>query len=353
MAISQDHLVVVNAPDMIEEHNLMDLQSKSVFRSRVYPLYNYTIPEQFDLDFSDAGGLIYITAKDKTTNSSVLLVYRAGMPTVASLYDVFYVNGKYEDMLVDATGTFADYILFSTENQLNLFRQYEIPFLVFQDTFNDFSFNLTYSNTKSKTYLSNSTVFNSNYPVDVTIKNPKLNDKDYLNSLIDYKDDSKSYVINDHGWFDGSVVNYTITCEDECGADGKIKLVNHVQDARDILAFHGMSDYAWTLEGGVVQQTQAMMTIKHNGSIAEFIGIPTVYFGENCQTVAVDLFLNAYVSGCLSDKEVYLYLTSKSSHKAFSMGPQRSAAQYVTRLVMFQNLLFLTDVDEFPQFLQR
>ena len=44
MAISQDHLVIVNAPDMIEEHNIMDLQSKSTFFSRTYPLYYYTIP---------------------------------------------------------------------------------------------------------------------------------------------------------------------------------------------------------------------------------------------------------------------------------------------------------------------
>jgi hypothetical protein len=95
MAISQDHLVIVNAPDMIEEHNLMDLQSKVTFRSRVYPLYYYTIPESFDLDFSDSGGLIYITAKDKNSNSSVLLVYRAGLPAVSTMYDVFYVNGKY------------------------------------------------------------------------------------------------------------------------------------------------------------------------------------------------------------------------------------------------------------------
>jgi hypothetical protein len=102
----------------------MDLRSKSTFLARNYPLYYYNIPEKFDLDFSDAGGLVYITAKDTITNKSVLLVYRAGMPTVATFYDVFNIDANYDDILVDVTGTFADYVLFSAGNSLTLFRQY-------------------------------------------------------------------------------------------------------------------------------------------------------------------------------------------------------------------------------------
>ena len=30
-----------------------------------YPLYNYTILDKFDVDFSDKGDLLYITAIDK------------------------------------------------------------------------------------------------------------------------------------------------------------------------------------------------------------------------------------------------------------------------------------------------
>lgn len=98
------------------------------------------------------------------------------------------------------------------------------------------------------------------------------------------------------------------------------------------MAFYGMNDYAWTMDGGVVQQIQSLLTMRHNGSIEEFINIPTLYFGENCQTVAVDPFMNMYVSGCVSDKEVFLYLTVRNSHKPFAMGPQRASAQYVTKL---------------------
>jgi hypothetical protein len=33
--------------------------------TKSYPLYNYTIPDTFDCDFSDKGDLLYITAIDK------------------------------------------------------------------------------------------------------------------------------------------------------------------------------------------------------------------------------------------------------------------------------------------------
>lgn len=66
MAISQDHLIIVNPPNVIEEHRLSELYTKrDAPLQRTYPVYNYVIPDNFDLDFSDAGDLIYITAEDK------------------------------------------------------------------------------------------------------------------------------------------------------------------------------------------------------------------------------------------------------------------------------------------------
>jgi hypothetical protein len=92
-----------------------------------YPFYNYTIPDKFDLDFSDAGNLIYITAIDKNLpadHNSVILVYRSGYPAVASFYDVFNVFFNYDDMLIDATGNFGDYIGVAVGSMLVMFRQY-------------------------------------------------------------------------------------------------------------------------------------------------------------------------------------------------------------------------------------
>jgi hypothetical protein len=47
-------------------------------------------------------------------------------------------------------------------------------------------FNLTYTNSLNTDHKSlvNSTVRIANYPADVKINNPKLNDKDFLNSLL-------------------------------------------------------------------------------------------------------------------------------------------------------------------------
>ena len=85
------------------------------------------IPDNFDLDASDAGNLIYITAIDPklpNATNSVILVYRTGLPAVSSFYDVFNINGKYDDMLIDATGSFGDYIAVSLGSMLLMFRQY-------------------------------------------------------------------------------------------------------------------------------------------------------------------------------------------------------------------------------------
>ena len=59
-----------------------------------YPLYNYTILDKFDVDFSDKGDLLYITAIDKNLpkqKDSVILVYRSNQPAVGAFYDVFHI----------------------------------------------------------------------------------------------------------------------------------------------------------------------------------------------------------------------------------------------------------------------
>jgi hypothetical protein len=133
---------LVNPPNIIEEHDLSQLYTKKdAPYNKAYPVYDYFIPDKFDLDFSDAGNLIYITAEDKKLpkdHNAVILVYRAGFPAVASFYDVFELFFKYDDMLIDATGAFGDYVSVAVGSMLVMFRQYEIPILVFEDNLADF-----------------------------------------------------------------------------------------------------------------------------------------------------------------------------------------------------------------------
>ena len=63
MAFATDHLIIVNPRNLIEEHRLSELYTKRDGPlQRTYPVYDYVIPDNFDLDFSDQGDLIYITA---------------------------------------------------------------------------------------------------------------------------------------------------------------------------------------------------------------------------------------------------------------------------------------------------
>ncbi len=115
--------------------------NKITHLTKYYPTFSYTIPDKFDCDFSDEGDLLYITALDTNLpadKASVIIVYRSSQPAVATLYDVFHIEGKYEDMLIDVTGKWADYVSVTMGSRLMMFRQYAVPILVFEDNWNDF-----------------------------------------------------------------------------------------------------------------------------------------------------------------------------------------------------------------------
>ena len=107
---------------------------KIVHNTKNYPLYNYTILDNFDLDAADNSDMVYITAIDKNLpvdKNTVILVYRTNVPSVGAFYDVFHIEGKYDDMLIDVTGTSADYVTVAMGSMLMMFRQYELPLLIF------------------------------------------------------------------------------------------------------------------------------------------------------------------------------------------------------------------------------
>lgn len=46
--------------------------------------------------------------------------------------------------------------------------------------------------------------------------------------------------------------------------------------------FHGaidMDDYVFTMDGGIIQQFQSQIKMRHNGSIDQFISMPAVLDG--------------------------------------------------------------------------
>jgi hypothetical protein len=71
MAIARGELILVNPPNTIEEHDLDELYTlRDAPMTKVFPTFGYIIPENFDLDFSDTGNLIYIQAIDPKLKST-------------------------------------------------------------------------------------------------------------------------------------------------------------------------------------------------------------------------------------------------------------------------------------------
>jgi hypothetical protein len=324
--------------------------------TRSYPTYGYEIQDRFDLDFSDSGNLIYITAIDKKLpvgQNSVIMVYRTGYPAVASFYDVFHLNAKYDDLIIDATGNFGDYVTVAYGSILMMFRQYEIPILVFEDVFGDFNFNLTFTNDPLSRYyyLTRSTLHTANYPEDIIINNTDLNKTDFLSATTDADNTSAFYPLDDSTWFNGSVLNYTLTGDDCSECNKKLWVRNHVQEERVLLGVHDMEDYAFSIDGGYIQQFQSIIKMKHNGSIDQFVSLPSVLDGEGCLFIEHSWIYDFTLSACKNEDnggEVYLYTTFYTASKPFASGPYYSSAKHVTSMHIMEDLMILVDVDENP-----
>ena len=271
MAIARGELILVNPPNKIEEHNLDELDfRKDVPMTKVYPTFGYEIQDKFQIDYSDSGNLVYITAIDKNMDekhNSVVMVFRTGYPAASAFYDVFHLNLRNDDLLIDATGSFGDYVTCAYHNKLFMFRQYEVPILVFEDVFGDFRFNISYTNDPHDRYfyLTQSSVHTANYPEDILINSTELNQTDYLTDTVDVGDTKREYKLDDYGWFNGSVLNYTLEGCSECNK--KMEVKNHVNKEKKVLGIHDMEDYAFSLHGGYIQQFQSIMRMRHNGSI--------------------------------------------------------------------------------------
>ena len=190
-------------------------------------------------------------------------------------------------MIIEVTGNFGDYVTCAFANQLMIFRQYEIPILVFKDVFGNFTFNLTYTNDPNNRfyYSSPSTIYTANYPEDIIINSSDLNKTDYLTKKVNDTDTSTFATIDDSSWFNGSIINYTLDGEKCPECNKKIDLINHVQQERVLLGAHHMTDYTFSFDGGYIQQYQSIIKMQHNGSIDQFVNLPSPIDGENCMLI--------------------------------------------------------------------
>ena len=220
---------------------------------------------------------------------------------------------------------------------------------MFEDSFSDYSFNLTYTNDPEQRfhYLSKSSVKIANYPEDIIINDTKLT-SDYLTQQVTYSNSNvtEHAVLDDASWFNGSVLNYTLLNCPEC--NNKLRVLNHVNEERILLGVHDMEDYAFSLDGGFIQQYQSIIKMRHNGSIEQFVTLPSVLDGESCLSIEHHWMYDYTLSACKNGDEVYLYTTVYSASKPFVNGPFYSSAKHVTSMHVMEELMMVVDVDERP-----
>jgi len=199
--------------------------------------------------------------------------------------------------------------------------------------------------------LSKSSVKVANYPEKIIVNESRLNETDFLTNTVNYEKQYKEVILDDSTWFNGSVLNYSITDCEECG--NKIRVVNHLEDKRDFFAETDMEDYVFTPSGGVIQQFQSIIKMKHNGSIDQVSVFPSVLDGEHCTHIQHSWIYDYTLSACEHLGEIYLYTTTYTSFKPFVNGPFYSGAKHVSGLHIMEDILVLVDVDENPEHMSR
>lgn len=59
-----------------------------------------------------------------------------------------------------------------------------------------------------------------------------------------------------------------------------------------------MEDYVFTPEGGVIQQFQSLIKMRHNGSVHQVVGLPSVLNGEACTHIQHSWVYDYTLSAC-------------------------------------------------------
>lgn len=212
LAVNQNYLIVVSAPNMIEEYSIEDIYFKrEVFYYKNLPLYNYTIPDDFDIEFSDFSNLFYINALDPASNLTKVLIYRTGAFSVNSFYDVIDVHGLYshKNLEIEVSGFFVDFVSIIASGAFSVYRQFDTPMLVMEDNMDDFKFYILSQNKATSSNISLVSVKVANYPEGFT---PTAEFEKVKGKL---KIEEKSRLSWDtRQWFKGHILRYNYSCPD-------------------------------------------------------------------------------------------------------------------------------------------
>jgi hypothetical protein len=151
---------------------------------------------------------------------------------------------------------------------------------------------------------------------------------------------------NDTEWFEGNVLRYRANCTD-CGSS--IKIINHVEETRELLEARAIYDMESTIDGIYAQQYSSILkTYTHNDSIHFINQVPTERRGEVCSKLAVGEFSQYVISLCELGTQVNIYITSVVATKPFTFGPYASDAKAVNHAKIVGDILMIVDNDDNP-----
>lgn len=116
---------------------------------------------------SDRGDTIYITTERDGLKD--IFVYRGGYPNVGSLYDTIQL-GSYNNMLIDVTGYYLDFVTVVSGSFIRMFKQYELPVVVVESAFRDYSFDIEfYNDASAESNMTRVAVKVQNWPTKIEV----------------------------------------------------------------------------------------------------------------------------------------------------------------------------------------
>lgn len=342
LAVNERFLVVVAAPDMIEEYSLDNIYTvRQVKFFKQLPLYNYVIPADFDLEFSDFGDLFYINTVDQDANKTTVLIFRTGYFAVSSLYDVINIPGLYshKNLEIEVSGYFVDFVSIIASGAFYLYRQFEIPMMIMESDVIDFQFYLHFMNHETSQKLSLVTVNTTNYPTGFS---PTPEFEKIRKGL---KSGEGQLTWDTKNWFVGHILRYEYICTD---CHDKIRLTSHIHNTGMLRI--GGADYSETFFGGLALW-EDLFRLNINGSIREVLLLPDAKRGERCIKTVSTPDDTLTVTGCrVNSGGTHVYITSTTGHRGFTWGPYQTSAFNIENLQIVNQLLVVTDVDMYPQF---
>ena len=351
ISISKNTLVISSfSPEIIEEYSLSNYYL--IYKRKEYPLYNYTIvlsPESFD--FNDASGLFFIHAIDENSNA-VIMVFNSETIAHNVLYAIIPLNTKYPEIYVKSTNIDSIiYLAIINNTQILLYQIYRNSTLILN------SLQLTFSRFNNSEFLIfNISITNSFQPARYNITydimtwdsgvNITLNevDNDLKNSLIHlHKDMNNSVDFCPDSLFNGSIINFSIECDSDCGKNSdSIHLKPPLSFSKVLLLSDSYNDIFIQNNVIFLHTETTVFSYDKNFNLLNSMVFPDPTF--ICKKMAIYQKLNLTISACKNANPTYCLFLRDSLNNI--VGMEAMPVNSIREMKIFKDHLIVLNAPE-------